>query len=139
MSILLPRVRVCSAAARAFRVQRSNAYASSISRGSLHARPVKLTPNGAGFALNPAGNGGVGAFGTIPNGTMTVGYPTRAAIAGAAGAGKQQRVEPLGVHHLVDAVRAGQQEVLRPVRLVARAIALDVHLVGDVEVRSGRT
>ena len=35
--------------------------------------PVKLTPNGAGFALNPAGNAGVGAFGTSANGTITVG------------------------------------------------------------------
>ena len=58
-----------------------------MSRGSLQARPVKLTPNGAGLALNPAGNGGVGAFGTMPNGTITVGYPTRAAIAAPDGPG----------------------------------------------------
>ena len=70
--------------------------------------PVKLTPNGAGFALNPSGKGTFeapatvpngtiaggspgfdalaapalpGAFGTIPNGTITVGYPGFAAIA----------------------------------------------------------
>src|SRR5438874_2125051 len=55
------------------RVARSKAYASSISRGSLQARPLKLTPYGAGLASNPGGNGGAGAFGTIPNGTMTVG------------------------------------------------------------------
>ena len=41
--------------------------------GSLHAIPVKLTPKGAGFALKPSGNGGVGAFGTSPKGTITVG------------------------------------------------------------------
>jgi hypothetical protein len=35
--------------------------------------PVKLTPYGAGFALNPSGNAGVGAFGMVANGTMTVG------------------------------------------------------------------
>ena len=51
----------------------SNEYASSISLGSLHAMPVKPTPNGCGWALNPAGNGGSGAFGTIANGTITVG------------------------------------------------------------------
>src|SRR5215470_13848016 len=54
----------------------SNAYASSISRGSLQANPVKPTPNGAGFAAKVSGNGGAGAsgaFGTRPNGTMTVG------------------------------------------------------------------
>ena len=51
----------------------SNAYASAINRGSLHARPVKLTPNGAGRASKPAGNAGAGALGTIANGTITVG------------------------------------------------------------------
>src|SRR5215470_6970001 len=54
----------------------SNAYASSISRGSLQAKPVKPTPNGAGFAAKLSGNGGAGAsgaFGTKPNGTMIVG------------------------------------------------------------------
>ena len=74
--------------------------------GSLQAMPVKLRPKGCGFGLNPGGNGlagggfGFGAspadarprvstdgggingtFGTIPNGTMTVGYPGRAASA----------------------------------------------------------
>jgi hypothetical protein len=44
-----------------------------MSRGSLHAPPVKLTPNGEGRALKPSGKGGVGALGTMPNGTMTVG------------------------------------------------------------------
>ena len=54
----------------------SKAYASSIRRGSLQAIPVKLTPNGDGFGLKPAGNGvaeGGGALGTVPNGTITVG------------------------------------------------------------------
>jgi hypothetical protein len=51
----------------------SNAYASSMSFGSLHAIPLKLTPNGPGFASNPGGNGGVGAFATKANGTITVG------------------------------------------------------------------
>ena len=56
-----------------FFVACSNAYASLRSVGSLHAMPVKLTPNGDGCASNPAGNAGVGAFGTRPNGTITVG------------------------------------------------------------------
>ncbi len=51
----------------------SNAYASAMRRGSAHASPVKLTPNGAGFASNPAGNAAVGALGTTPAGTMIVG------------------------------------------------------------------
>src|ERR1035438_3739820 len=59
----------------------SNAKACPSSRGSLHAMPVKETPKGCGFASKPAGNGGVGALGTIPKGTMTVGYPGRAAMA----------------------------------------------------------
>ena len=33
----------------------------------------KLTPKGAGFGSKPSGNGGTGAFCTMPNGTMTVG------------------------------------------------------------------
>src|SRR5688500_9077391 len=42
----------------------SKAYAISISRPSVHGMLVKLTPYGAGRALNPGGNGGlVGAFG----------------------------------------------------------------------------
>src|SRR5437899_9914410 len=59
----------------------SNAYPRRRSVGSLQAMPVKLTPNGAGFALKPSGNAGVGALGTRPNGTITVGYPGFAAIA----------------------------------------------------------
>lgn len=51
----------------------SKAYASAMSRGSLHERPVKLTPKGAGLAANASGKGGLGAFGTRPNGTITVG------------------------------------------------------------------
>src|SRR5438477_402703 len=54
----------------------SNAYASSIRRGSLQAIPVKPTPKGVGFAAKPSGNGwagAVGEFGTSPNGTITVG------------------------------------------------------------------
>ena len=41
-----------------------------MSRGSLHAVPVKLTPKGEGLATNP---GGICPFGTVPNGTITVG------------------------------------------------------------------
>ncbi len=51
----------------------SKASDSSIRRGSLHAMPVKLTPHGAGLASKVSGNGGVGLFGTSPNGTITVG------------------------------------------------------------------
>src|SRR5262245_20693492 len=53
----------------------SNAYASSIRRGSLHAVPAKLTPKGEGFASNACGMGGGCAFATMAKGTMTVGYP----------------------------------------------------------------
>ena len=59
----------------------SKAYARPRSFGSLQATPVKLTPKGEGSALKPAGSMGVGAFGTLPNGTITVGYPGLAAIA----------------------------------------------------------
>ena len=51
----------------------SKAYASAISRGSAQALAVKVTPNGAGFASKPAGKTGVGALGTMPNGTATIG------------------------------------------------------------------
>src|SRR5262249_28578549 len=71
----------------------SNAYASSISRGSLQAKPVKLTPNGAGFAPKVSGNGGAGAsgaFGVKPNGTMTVGGPGVAGAAAPRGAGDKK-------------------------------------------------
>ena len=44
-----------------------------MSRGSLQAVPAKLTPNGEGLASKPSGNGGVAAFATVANGTMTVG------------------------------------------------------------------
>ena len=56
-----------------FFVACSKAKAISIRRGSLHAVPVKLTPNGAGRAAKPSGNGTDGAFGIMPNGTITVG------------------------------------------------------------------
>ena len=56
-----------------FLVACSKAYASSIKCGSLQAVPVKLTPKGAGMALNQSGNGGFGSCRTMPNGTMTVG------------------------------------------------------------------
>ena len=49
-------------------------------RGSLQAIPVKLTPNGAGFALKPSGKAGVGVFGTKPNGTMIVVNNSRAQV-----------------------------------------------------------
>ena len=55
------------------RVACSNAYASSISRGSLHAIPAKLTPKGRGFGSNPSGIGGLPANSSRPNGTITVG------------------------------------------------------------------
>src|SRR5687767_2238954 len=56
-----------------FLVACSKAYAMRMSVGSLQGMPVKLTPNGDGFALNDSGNGGVGAFGTNAKGTVTVG------------------------------------------------------------------
>src|SRR5262249_1645698 len=56
-----------------FFVACSNAYASSMSRGSLHAVPVKPMPNGGGLGSKPPGNGGLGALGTVPNGTTMIG------------------------------------------------------------------
>jgi hypothetical protein len=50
-----------------FFVACSNAYASSISFGSLHAVPVNVTLNGEGFGSNPAGD----ALGPCPAGTGT--------------------------------------------------------------------
>ena len=51
----------------------SKAYANSISRGSLHAIPAKLTPNGRGFGAKPSGIGGSGSVSAKANGTITVG------------------------------------------------------------------
>jgi hypothetical protein len=54
----------------------SNAYASAMRRGSLHAEAVKLTPNGAGRGSKPAGNACPPlppVTGTKPYGTVTVG------------------------------------------------------------------
>ena len=51
----------------------SKAYANSISRGSLHALPAKLTPNGRGFSSTPTGMGGSGSACAKAKGTMTVG------------------------------------------------------------------
>lgn len=48
-----------------FFVACSNANASSMSRGSLHANPVKLTLNGAGLGSNPAGNVAAAAPGPV--------------------------------------------------------------------------
>ena len=42
-------------------------------RGSLQAVPVNAMPYGDGFASKPFGSGGVGAFGMVANGTITVG------------------------------------------------------------------
>src|SRR5262249_62011005 len=65
-----------------FFVACSNAYASSISLGSLQAMPVKLTPNGPGFALKLAGNGGVGVVATSADGAVTGGDPGLGAMCG---------------------------------------------------------
>ena len=51
----------------------SKAYANSISRGSLHAVPAKLTPKGRGCGSKPSGSGGFGSVSTKANGTITVG------------------------------------------------------------------
>ena len=59
-----------------FFVACSNANASSINFGSLHAVPVKLTLNGTGLGSNPAGNALApvpAGTGTKPYGTVTVG------------------------------------------------------------------
>src|SRR5687767_11644826 len=54
-------------------VRCSNAYASSMRRGSEQAGPVNVTPNGIGFGLKPGGIGAPASFGTRPNGTTTLG------------------------------------------------------------------
>ena len=51
-----PRGYGKSGGATRFFVACSNAYASPISFGSLHAVPVNVTLNGDGFGSNPAGN-----------------------------------------------------------------------------------
>jgi hypothetical protein len=53
---LYPRGYGNSGGATRFFVACSNAYASPISFGSLHAVPVNVTLNGDGFGSNPAGN-----------------------------------------------------------------------------------
>src|SRR5262249_57246384 len=71
----------------------SNAYASSISRGSLQAKPVKLTPNGAGFAPKVSGNGGGGGSGAVggkPDGPETGGEAGLPAVAAPLGAGEKR-------------------------------------------------
>ena len=68
-----PSIHGADAGATLRLVACSKPYANSISRGSLHAVPVNPIPNGTGLALNPSGNGGVGALGTIPNGTTMIG------------------------------------------------------------------
>src|SRR3989442_16007433 len=77
----------------------SKAYPSSMSRGSLQAMPVKLTPNGPGFASNASGNGGKGAFGTVPNGTITVGYSGFAAMEAPLRPGKGSASRRVGFLH----------------------------------------
>src|SRR5207237_5382055 len=57
----------------------SNAYARPISRGSLKARPEKVTPAGPSCALKPTGNDGVTTFWNVPPGTTMLG---NAAFAG---------------------------------------------------------
>jgi hypothetical protein len=89
----------------------SKEWASSMRRGSLHAMPVKRTPNGEGLASNPFGNAEVGALGTIPNGSMTGRVSGPGDDGGAARAWKQQCVEVVRFHDLVDPVRAGERDV----------------------------
>ena len=107
-----------------------------MSRGSLQAVPAKLTPNGEGLASKPWGNGGVAAFGTVREGNddgrdspvsrdRMAPDPRR----------EQDRVELFRRHDLVDPVRRRQRDILRAIELVTAAIGLDVHLVGNVELR----
>ncbi len=48
--------------------------------------------------------------------------------------GKDQRIEPLRLHHLIDAVGRGQEQILPAVRLVAVPICKQVCLVRVVEI-----
>ena len=106
-----------------------------MSFGSLHALPVKLMPSGEGFASNPGGNGGDAMFGTRANGTITVGYPGLAATAAPVDPTKTHRIEAVALHRGIDALGAGQPYVGRAVREIANTIALEIDLVGDVELR----
>ena len=75
-----------------------------MSRGSLQAIPVNVTPKGAGFGSKPDGNAGGALFGT---GRERHDHRRISRARGDAVAvlrRKQQRIEPLRLHHLVDAM-----------------------------------
>ena len=48
--------------------------------------------------------------------------------------GKDERVEPMRLHHFIDAVGRGQAKILPAIRFVATAIRGQVHLVSVVEI-----
>ena len=87
------------------RVACSNAYASSISRGSLQAMPVKLTPYGRRPRVEA---GRERRRRRVRDRAERHDHGRVARLGGdrgAARAGEEQRVERLRLHHLVDAVR----------------------------------
>ncbi len=112
----------------------SNEYASSMSRGSLQAMPVKLTPIGPGLASKPSGNGGVGVFGINANGTMTVGWPGLAAMAAPLAPGNKRASRRWAFMISSMPCVGAEPDVFRPITLVARAIRFDVHFVRNVEI-----
>ena len=71
----------------------------------------------------------------MPNGTITVGYPGFAATDAPFGSGKEDRIEALRLHHVVDAVRSREVDIAGAIRLIAHAVRLYIHLVGDVQLR----
>ena len=96
--------------------------------------PVKLMPSGAGLAANPSGNGGVGAFGTNPNGTITVGYPGFAATAAPVDPANNRASSRSRFMMASMPSAAAQPQVLCAVGHVARAIGVQIHLVRVVEL-----
>ncbi len=80
---------------------------------------MKDTPKGCGLASNPGGKRRRGCVGHHAE------RHDHRGIAGTRGDGRavrareQDRVQAVGLHHLVDAVRAGQQDVLGAIGLVA--------------------
>ena len=92
------------------------------------------TPKGWGFASNPDGKRRSRRIGDQAE-RYHHGWITGARRdGGAAGAGKEQRVEAIGGHDSIDAVGCGKTNVFRAVGFIAGAVALHVHLVRDVEV-----
>ncbi len=89
-------------------------------------------------AAKLSGNGGVGAFGIMPKGTMTVGIAGLSGDRCAVWAREKKRVKLIGLHHFVDSVSGAQGEVFSAIQFIARSVGFHIHFVGDVEIAIGR-